>query len=418
MDKQQITSPVSAIDKTIQAHVDLQVMELGMFTPLELLIRSGHLSRDDYERWLKVDIESLDEVLPLEHRELKSALQQSVQYATLIGLIEENQAVNAGNGGGAMPRRMSADRDLERLITLRFRPPKRPQADMFFDNPVTVLTNGMIAALAAADAVESRRQWRQLQLHAPDHPELAGFATLCSGLEARSQPRASSGTSVQQKLHGLQDLSSIAIRLLGARSHDYLRILWRDLALALNGYAFDKDHPELHSSHALAQAKDWQGVIEAIQMEVYWWLHAGLCQRLAEARSKLGDRPGAIAACCHLCWHTAEATAYLRQRGQFAVDIQRYWKAFEETEDLLELEVPLPATEFPAWLLLTEPGLVHALGPNTPFGRSSGEEAFRIIGELILARQAQRRNEEIELRKQLLAGYPGLFQYMKQQIGS
>ena len=52
-----------AIEAELQAQVDAQLMEQGVFAPLDLLFNSGRLIYGDYEAWRRREMDLLDDVL-------------------------------------------------------------------------------------------------------------------------------------------------------------------------------------------------------------------------------------------------------------------------------------------------------------------------------------------------------------------
>ena len=60
--------------------------------------------------------------------------------------------------------------------------------DLFFDNPVVALTNGIARSLSARNAIESQRQLDRLYVQAPNHSDLAAFDQLVRGLDDLSRP--------------------------------------------------------------------------------------------------------------------------------------------------------------------------------------------------------------------------------------
>src|SRR3984957_14833759 len=136
------------IDSAMQTQIDTQILEQGAFVPLEFLLDSGRLIHGDYEGWRRRKIDFLDEVLMGSPEKIRAQLESATGYARTIGLVETPQAFYAWISGaiehGDEPLRISADAQLQRLIGSRYAPAQTaPQLDLFFDNPVVVLTNGI-----------------------------------------------------------------------------------------------------------------------------------------------------------------------------------------------------------------------------------------------------------------------------------
>jgi hypothetical protein len=291
---------MTRIDPALQAQVDAQLMEQGAFAPLELLINSGRLIYSDYESWRRQEIDLLDEVLMGSRERILAQIEEAVGYARDIGLVEQVQEFHAWHtqpsGKNDKPLRISADAKLQRLIASRYAPAQSaPQMDLFFDNPVVALTNGIVRALWVRNAAEAQRQLDRLYAQAPNHADLTAFDQLLTALQRLDR----SVDDPQQTLDFLQKVTPTAKRLLSAQARDLLTPLWRQLADALRDHAFAPHQPELHRSHALTQAQDWAGVSECVVGESQWWQHApsACASRKAPSIDNTASRrslPGAI----------------------------------------------------------------------------------------------------------------------------
>jgi hypothetical protein len=404
---------VTALDPSLQAQVDAQLLEQGAFAPLELLFNSGRLLYSDYESWRKREIELLDSAFMGNTDNIKAEIEQAVSYAKRIGLVEQAQEFHAWHlpGGAEPPRndrplRISRDPQLQRLVGNRYlRSQNVPQMDLFFDNPVVALTNGILAALATRNLPNAQRQLDQLYTQAPTHSELAAFDQLLAALGHLEHPNE----NPSDELAFLREVTPTARRLLGSQWRDLLAPLWRQLAQTLDGRAFNPEEPDLHRSFALTQAQDWPAVSDVVLREPDWQWHVPLCLRLAESALNRRRRIEALAAWCHVCWRAPtaanEAAAKLRHP-----ELTSLWQRFQDEEE------PLRETDFPAWLLLREPGLILQLAEDLTPGDTAPEEHYRLVHRCIQARRGRRQDEELSLRKTLQAGNPALFHLLKQSV--
>jgi len=403
---------VTTVDSSLQAQVDAQLLEQGAFAPLELLFNSGRLLYSDYEGWRRREIELLDSALMGNTDNIKAEIEQAVSYAKRIGLVEQAQEFHPWQtpgaphaGRGERPLRISMDAQLQRLIASRYiRSQNVPQMDLFFDNPVVALTNGIVAALTARNLEGAQRQLDQLYTQAPTHTDLAAFDQLLAALGHLGHPVE----DPRPELVFLLEVTPTARRLLGGQWRDLLAPLWRQLAVALEGVAFNPEEPDLHRSFAFGQAQDWSAVSDAVLREPNWQRYAPLCLRLTESAFNRRRRIEALAAWCHVCWRApaaaAEAANKLRQP-----ELATLWQRFLDEEALTEVD-------FPAWLLLREPGLVLQLAEDLAPGETIPEEHYRLVHRCIQARRARRQDEEIRARKALQAANPALFQLLKQSV--
>lgn len=416
---------MTVLDISLQAQVDAQLLEQGTFAPLELLFNSGRLLYSDYESWRRREIELLDGVLMGNPDKIKAELEQAVSYARRIKLVEQAQEFHAWHqgapaeaGGGDRPLRISLDPQLRRLIGSRYiRAQSVPQMDLFFDNPVVALTNGIVQALTTRNLASAQRQLDQLYAQAPTHSDLAAFDQLLAAL-------GHLGHSVQEpreELAFLLEVTPTARRLLGAQSRDLLAPLWVKLGEAVRSAAFDPDEPTLHRSFALSQAQDWAGVSDSVLSEPHWQQHAPLCLRLVESAFNRRQRIAALGAWCQVCWRVpadaSQAVGRLRQP-----ELTTLWQKFLDDEpDAQEQEAPvagetaLTEVDFPAWLLLSEPGLVLQLAEDLATG-TSAEQAYRCVHRWIHARRARQQSEELALRKSLQVLHPALFRVLKRSV--
>lgn len=404
-------------DTALQAQVDAQLMEQGAFTPLELLFNTGRLLYSDYEAWRRGDIELLDDVLMGSLDNIRAELEQAAGYARRVGLVAERQTVSVweGDGGETRTLRISADARLRELIACRWLPAQQaPQMDLFFDNPVVALTNGIVRALCRGDAAEAERQLDLLYAHSPNHADLPAFDQLLAALTRAQHPVE----DARQERAQLLDLTPTAKRLLGARWRELLAPLWRRLAHALADARFMPGDPAMHRSFALSQAEDWSALRECVLAEPEWWLHAPLCLHLANSAFHRRQRLEALEAWCHLCWrapdHVDEAIERLKQP-----ELTAQWHRFLDLEDEATPDAPaLTAADFPAWLLLNEPGLALHLDADLPPGDTAGEGHYRWVHRCIRARRDHDEQAELAARKALQASQPTLFTILKRTLSS
>ena len=408
------------LDPATQAQVDAQLMEQGAFTGLALLLDTGRLMYDDYERWRRSELDLLDEALMGAPDKIIEQLEAAAAYARDIGLVEQSQDYHAWRTPtheGGKPLRASARARLQQLICSRFVPAqKQPQLDLFFDNVVVALVNGVVRALCARDARDAQRQIDLLYAQAPNHADLPGFDRLHRALEQLDRPI----NDLAAELAALQDITPVARRLLGPQARDLLTSSWLQLAQALRGRAFSPASPELHRSYALSQAQDWSAVSECVLGEANWQQHAALCLRLAQSSFYGQRRIEALSAWFHLCWHHPDQAAEVLDRGkQPDTGIAQRWERFRDNaEELAAIDGPeLTPAEFPAWFLLQEPGLAQQVPEHWPSGDSPAENTFKCVHRWLQARRAKRTSEELELRKALRVHHARLFECLKSILG-
>jgi hypothetical protein len=410
------------IDPGLQKQVDDQLLEQGAFSVLELLLATGRLAYSDYEGWRRREIEFLDGVLMGNPEKIRAQIEQAVNYARSIGLVEQPQEFTAWHTDAPAtnkPLRISPQNKLHRLIAGRFIPAKlAPQMDLFFDNPVATLTNGIARALAAMNAADAQRQLDRLYEIAPTHSDLAGYDRLVGALARLGQPI----DDARGELEFLQETSPTAKRLLGSQWRELLTPLWRQLADALKDQPFAADDPQLHRSHALIQAQDWAGVSACVLQHPEWWRQPALCLAVAQSGAFQHRRVESLTGWFALCWHAPTIAAEaLSKPQQPDAGVGKAWQEFLATEDDLTDDdagdIALAPTDFPAWMLLHEPGLARQLSIDLAQTDTAGEQHYRCVHRWLDARRAQKKDDELAQRKALQAGHPLLFRYLKSVVG-
>jgi hypothetical protein len=398
-------------DTSLQAQVDAQLLEQGAFAPLELLFNTGRLLYSDYESWRRRELDLLDGALMGNPDKIKAELEQAIGYARRIGLVEQPQEFlpwhTEGTPGdsvsAARPLRISMDAQLQKLIGARYiRAQNLPQMDLFFDNPIVALTNGIVQALATRNLPDAQRQLDQLYAQAPTHADLAAFDQLLAALGHLGHPVE----DPPAEMAFLLEVSPTARRLLAAQSRDLLSPLWIQLGGALANVAFNPEEPNLHRSFAFGHAQDWTAVSDCVTRELNWQWHPPLCLRMVESAFHRRKRVEALAAWCHVCWRAPESASESITRLR-QPELISLWNRFLDEED------PLQEVDFAAWLLIQEPALILQLAEDLPPSDTPAEEHYRAVHRCLRARRARRQDEELAQRKLLQKSNPALFQLLK-----
>jgi hypothetical protein len=399
----------------VQAEVDAQLLEQGAFSPLELLFSSGRLFQGDYDAWRRREIEFLDTVLMGSPEKIREELEHAVRYARSLGLEAQPQEFHAVTGRPAeKPLRISAEPYWHQLIAGRYVPARQePQMDLFVDNPVVALTTGVVRALVTRDLAEAQRHIDRLYEQAPNHADLPAFDRLLSALQQLALPN----TETRDQSDLILEITPAARRLLGSHARELLAPLWRQVAEGLATTPFSPRAPTLHKSFALAQAQDWAGVQESVLAETKWWLHGTLCIRLTESAFHRRHRVEALGAWCRACWRAPKEVphAVLRLRQP---ELTSLWEQFmdEEAEDDPLPAAPLTEADFPAWLLLHEPGLARQLTDELAGGDTPAEEGYRLVHRWLRSRREKRHEEEMAVRKLLQQRHAALFRLLKRTV--
>jgi len=367
----------------IQHEVDQLLLEQGEYLPLELLLQAGRLAFSDYEAWRLGELERLEEALFGDAGRVREQLLAAAEYLERRGWRAEAVAYPPWPGAAAAAAgealRFSADEVLDDCFHRRYRPPPdRAQLDLFTDTPGASLANAVSRALAEREVPEARRSLERLYEVAPDHARLGELERLVEAAESLGTPVADAAGELE---HLEQELLPLAESLLGRHARNLLVPLWRRLSAALEGAPYRAGRPVLHASYTASQAMDWQAARRAVESEAHWRAEPLLLARHARACEGLRQRGAGLQSWFELCWRfpghgpALEASSDGELRGQ--------WQDFQA------LDPALPATSFPAWLLLQRPGLIRILPENETAGCP---ESYLSVQRL-LCRQADSRRD-------------------------
>lgn len=339
--------------QNIQHQVDQLLLEQGEYLPLELLLQEGRLMYSDYEAWRNGELDTLDETLFGDPEHIQQQLMQAEDYLQRRGWQAQAMSYQAwGNNNTALrPLCFSANSSLNSCFHRRYHKPQdQPQMDLFTDAPATSLVNGIIQALNGRNALEARRQLEGLYDTAPDHVRLGELERLVEAAQGLDSPV----NDIATELQSLQEsIVPLAESLMGNNSRNLLIPLWRRLSIALQDQPYQATEPDLHLSYTASQAMDWDTVRQAVEQEPYWQADLELLLRHARACDHLHQQAAALLSWFKLCWQFPQQCDALESSGNH--ELRQQWIAF------LELDPELPAQSFPAWLLLSKPGLTKLL---------------------------------------------------------
>ena len=398
------------MNRSIQSQVDRLLLDQGEYQPLEYLLQEGRLSYTDYEAWRSGQLEYLDEALFGDPEHIRQQLAEAEDYLQRRGWEVEPGRYKAWHGARSPSRsqvlRFSADRMLNDCFHRHYRKPQdQPQLDLFTDSPATSMANGIAGALADRNPKEARRLLARLCDVAPDHVRLGEFERLTEAAERLDAPVDDISTEFQY----LQaTLIPLADSLLGQASRNLLIPLWQRLSVVLQDRPYRADESELHLSYTAAEAQDWIDARRAVEREPDWQSDPVLLLRHARACERTHDNAAALPSWFTLCWsypQHAEAVA-----STINHELRHQWETFQD------LDPVLPIRSFPAWLLLSRPGLIPIL--PEPTGEPESARAVCPQSYLTLyrlrhnhARPATGSGDGMALRARLKEQDPLLFQH-------
>jgi hypothetical protein len=402
---QQEKPPAQAPARDIQTSLDRVLTTHGAYVPVELLLTLGRLRYTDYEAWRSGACPTLQSVLVGDARHAVALLNEAADWAETPGLLPERQ-VYFGWGEIAGQRLAFCDdgwSDADAVLATHYVRPAvsddGSQLDIFLDSGPVAALQDLRAALCARDPRGAERSLANLASKAPGHrllPAAARLTDMLADLAASLLPEAT-----ESELHTLEHiLLPTAQEVLGSDARDLLAAFWRRLADALAGVPFDPERPALHASYAYSRCPDWRRAVAAVEAVPNHPAEPALLARLAVARRRAGNRNGAIEALCLLCWHFPTAAETLLDDAEIPeVTLHQAWIEFRD----IDLDPPPETCLFPAWYLLTEPGLAHTLASDRGTGDNGGESAFRAVRRLL-------DHDCIEARKAVRAAEPWLLE--------
>jgi hypothetical protein len=385
--------------RRIEEQIDRLILEKGEYHPLEFLFQEGRLSYDDYEAWRSGEIRELVDMLFGNPEQILESLEQAAIYLQRRGWESERLIYRERGRPDARPLRFSQESRFDDCFHRAYHKPReQPQLDLFSDTSTTYLVNGITQALKTLNATDAREALQQLCESAPDHSRLGELERLVEALEALESPLLDAEVELQRLL---TETGPLAERHLDRASGSLLIPLWRRLTDALRDRSFDPSRPELHPSYTATQARDWPMVRRAVEREAEWRHQPVLLERHAMACTCLDEQAAALGSWYLICWQFPELGDRLDRCGDHT--LRQGWQAF------LDLEQELPVEDFPAWLMLSHPGLMRI----SPHGDDDipCPDSYRTLHQLLRDSGKTADQQRIELRARLKQQAPLLFRH-------
>ncbi|WP_295393539.1 hypothetical protein [uncultured Thiodictyon sp.] len=377
-----MTEPLSKQD--LAALVDQLILEQGRLDPLELLMACDYLAYADYESWRLGGVPDLEGVLRVPAEQAAELLARAGRYAAaqrLAAVPLEHRAWGASDRPIPIGPARGPHPGLVRGCAKAFAPPAgRVQLDLFHDSQDQILEEAVRAALTARRIDAAHAALTRLMSLDPRHPRLRRYLRLMQAVEDLP------GLAVAEQLQTLESLEPEVRDLLGHRARDLLAPLWVGLAEALAGQPFDPGAPQRHAGYAWARAGRYPAAREAIEALPDWrrWpalilAHAELCRRLVDPSA--ARRDWAV-----LCWEDpVQARLALAANDLADPRLRRLWRDFSDVDldpSGLESGLDQDIQDFPAWLLLADPGTAAAVPPDLAPPGAIGE-AYRLLHGLV-----------------------------------
>ena len=389
---------MSQTDKETREAVDRLLFEQGVYTPLELLLAEGRLLYADYEAWRGGQCDYLEDLLFGDPEQSYELMKRAQAYAEALGLAAETQRYVSRRAQQGHSLLFSSASAWDRCFHTGYRKgDDAPQLDLLMDTAGVTLSNGIIRALVEGDEVEARRLLNRLFEIDPGHRQLGGLERLVA-----ANPEFPVEDAVPELLRLQRELCPLAEEILGPGARHFLAPQWRRLTRAMLDVDFDPDNPELHSSYSSLRVEDWGQVKASVEAESNWQEQPVLLRRHARACGRMHLDSAAVAGWFRLCWHFPDQAVFIASEAE--PEWRRYWQLF------LELDRELPNRDFPAWVLIDQPGLANWLAAERCFDDFDTPEDYRATAELVQAKSSPLVNASlIDKRKLLQARNPELF---------
>ncbi|HYN78353.1 MAG TPA: hypothetical protein VES73_11235 [Lamprocystis sp. (in: g-proteobacteria)] len=392
-----MTDPHSTRDLAVL--VDRLILEQGRLEPLELLMACDYLAYADYEAWRLGQVPDLEGALRVPADQAAAVLGWASRFALAQRLVEEPLEHRAW-GSSDQTLLVGPHAELSHACLRAFAPPAdRIQLDLFQDSQFQVLEEAVRAALTGRRIHAAHAALTRLMALDQHHPRLPRYLRLMQTVEDLP------ALPVAERLDTLEAMEPEARDLLGHRARDLLAPLWAALAEDLAGRPFDPAAPGLHGGFAWARAGRHPEARQALESDADWQRSPPLLIAHAQACCRMADVAAARRDWVQLCWqYPNEAVQALSAKDSLDPQIHRLWRQFGDTD--LDLETP----DFPAWLLLADPGSAAAVPPDQAPSGPVGE-AYRLLHQLVAGQGG------ISERKALAKRHPDLLKLYLATLG-
>lgn len=375
--------------------IDRFLVEHGSFTVLDWLLAEGTLAYADYTAWRDGRRATLEEALPLAPPEIDRLLVEVDRLGRALHLAAEPREVFTWSMSNPEPLKASKRAEAHRRLVQQWRRASPvPQFDLFMDNAAAVAERRQCEALGGLRFDVAAQELDALSRLDPANKSLGHYQDMINYGRHLQTLAPVDALGLRAELDGLeQEVQPLARTLLAAGARDYLTLAWLRLAKAL------KDLPpqeglddRLHPSYALAQIPDWVAVRQSLEAEPHLLALPRWLQRLARAcRATTKPESGLLWWLVCIDRHPHDSVSTLEQCDD--PGLTRLFSEFVSLQERLQIE--LPESGFPGYVLLRRPGLIHSLGTVAPLERPETVLILRLI-------EARRDGkDEISLRKSL-----------------
>lgn len=282
------------------------------------------------------------------------------------------------------------------------------QLDIFTHSRDVMLRNDVVDALKQHDELALGTALKKLMVEFPDdglhHDGDLLYRWLHTAQHIPSRLDVEQATYWQ---HALQhDITPVAQRVLSLYADQWLQPYWRQLAAAMQSIAFNSHHDSVHAVPIWLRLADWTSAQTGIA-EIPAWRHqatplAWMIMTLIGA-AQIDAMWPLLAELCWLAPQRAQQVVVEVKYAPLISLIQRFDAAMDDTDDGTQWRW------FPAWALITMPGLQVSLRHAQADNQRDDEQALHTLLALFSYERQGRHENLIAERKKLRALHAGLF---------
>ena len=389
------------LNRIIQNQFDLILFEEGSFSPLNWLLREGHLNYNDYQKWRKGESEYLEDHFKTSSSDIITALKRAQDYACSQKLESFKHTYTST---ASQPLHFCRSPANELILKTVYEPAKdRVQLDLFFDSAPVCAEFDLIEAIV--DKHNDKIPDLLTKLISSNLEKHQQFTRLLAFEKNITQIGETSDRKIKLLL---QAATPLAFEILGRFAHDFLTPIWHKLSVEISDLHFDAKAPEYHLSFTAFRGFQWQQVLSSIERENDWIKQPILIFRYAEACFKLSKEREGIANWFRLFILFPEIAEQLIENTCNRL-------MFSDWQHFSELDPELDPCLFPAWIVMNKP----ALAENIVIAGSPSNESLQLIENLVCTTESEINETAIHLRARLQQTSPALFvHYMRANEGN
>lgn len=256
------------------------------------------------------------------------------------------------------------------------------QLDLFIHSRAIVLANEVVDSLLERNVARAADCLRRLRAEAPEHCAIDAFAKLCRALAVWPMATPDPFTTARVVRWLESEVESTAQTVLGPRTPQFMRTLWRELTDAVRDQPYVPEVPEafcaalyLRCGNALAAHRAAAAIAdrECDPAVLHW-------------RTVASYRAEGLRACRATLFRLALLTPQRLPTTLAEMDdrqLQRDWNAFRTVCDWLDPKDQTSAAWFPVWYLVEHQAASTALDGVGALPESRPAQTFVAISRLL-----------------------------------